>query len=133
MQTYDIAKVNVIVGGQVITGFAEGSVISIEKLEDNFTEHVGVKGEVTTSESNNNTADLTLVLKNTSPSVSYLNGLANRKGQNAVVDVAIVDLNDNGVSASGAECRVRRPADMDFSNEETEREFVIFISDYALA
>ena len=132
MQTYDIDKVNLIVDGQIITGLAEGSVISVEKLADNFTEHVGVKGEVTTSETNNNTAEITVILKNTSPSVSFLNGLANRKGQNAIIDASIVDLNDNGVSGGGAECRVRKPADMDFSNEETEREFVIFVSDYVL-
>ena len=133
MFTYDVKNVNLIVAGQVITGFAEGSVIQAEKLEDNFTEHVGVKGEVTLAETNNNTGEITVVLKNTSPSVSFLNSLANRRGENAIVDVSVVDLNNNGTQISGSQARVRKPADAEYSNEETEREFVIFVGDYTVA
>lgn len=127
MQTYDIKEVHLIIGGQVITGFAEGTVIEVSKLEDNFTEHVGVKGEVTIAETNNETGEVSVTLKNTSPSVAYLNSLANRKGQSAIVDVAIVDFNENSTQVSSANARVRKPADLDFSNEETDREFTIFL------
>lgn len=133
MFTFDIKNVNLVVGGQIITGFAEGSVINAEKLEDNFSEHVGVKGEVTIAETNNETGEITVNLKNTSPSVSYLNSLANKKGESAIVDVAIVDLNTNGTQISGSRCRVRKPADVELGNEETEREFVIFVSDYTVS
>ena len=120
MQTYDIKEVHLIIGGQVITGFAEGTVIEVSKLEDNFTEHVGVKGEVTIAETNNETGEVSVILKNTSPSVAYLNSLANRKGQSAIVDVAVIDFNENSTQVSSANARVRKPADLDFSNEETD-------------
>lgn len=130
MRTYDPMDINVNVGGRIITGFAEGTFVSAERLEDNFTEYVGAKGEVAFSESNNKTGEITITLENTSPSVSYLNDLANRKGAGAVIPVSIVDLNDSGrITVSGAEARIRKPANYEGGKEISEREFVIFVSE----
>ena len=130
VSTYDIKDVNLVVNGVIITGFAEGSVITSEKNEDNFSTHVGVKGEVTFAESNDPTGMITCVLKNTSPSVSYLEGLSNKKGKNAIISAQVIDLNTNGVNSGGTECRVMKPANKEYSNEETEREFSIYVADY---
>lgn len=130
MRTYDPNDVNVIVGGRAITGFAEGTFVTAERLEDNFTEYVGGQGEVALAESNNKTGEITITLENTSPSVDYLNGLANRKGNAAIVPVSIVDLNDNGrITVSGAESRVRKPANYEAGKEISEREFIIFVAE----
>jgi len=131
MFTYDIKDVNVIVDGVVITGLAEGSVITSEKNEDNFSTHVGVKGEVTFAETNDPTGTITITLKNTSPHVRYLESLANRAGQNAIIGVQIIDLNTNAVNVSGNECRVMKSSDKEYSNEETEREYNIMVADYS--
>lgn len=130
MRTYDPNDVNVVVGGRTITGFAEDSFVSAERLEDNFTEYVGAKGEVAMAESNNKTGEITLTLQSTSPSVTYLNNLAERKGSAAIVPVSIVDLNDDGkITVSGAEARVRKPSNYEAGREISEREFVIFVSE----
>lgn len=130
MRTYDPNDVNVIIGGRAITGFAEGTFVAAERLEDNFTEYVGAKGEVALAESNNKTGEITITLESTSPSIGYLNDLANRKGASAVVPVSIVDLNDSGrITVSGAEARVRKPANYEGGKEISEREFVIFVSE----
>lgn len=128
MRTYDPKNINVIVGGVVLTGVAENTFVTAERMEDSFTEYVGAKGEVAMSETSNDTGEITVTLANTSPSVRYLNGLANRKGQAAIVPVQIVDLNDNTI-ISATEARVRRPANYEGSKEISEREFVIFCSE----
>ncbi len=128
MKTYDPKLVNLVVDGTVITGFAEGTFISAEKTEDNFTEYVGAQGEVTLAENANETGGITITLKNTSPSVAFLNGLANRKGERAIVPVSIVDLNNGKATVGGRECRVRKPANYEASDEVSTREFVIFVS-----
>lgn len=130
VKTYNIDAVNLVVGGRVITGLSDGSSISVEKAEDNFEEHVGVKGEVAVAEINNPIAEVTVTLQNTSPSVRYLDGLANKKGENAMVSTQIIDLSTNGINSGGTKSRVVKPSDKEYSNEITEREFTIRIFDY---
>ena len=48
--SYDPKKVNVIVGGRIITGFASDGVVTLTKNEDSVTPSVGAKGDVTYSE-----------------------------------------------------------------------------------
>lgn len=133
MRAYDPNDVNVIVDGVALTGFAEDTFVSAERTEDNFTEYVGAQGEVAMAESNNRTGEITVTLEGTSPSVEYLNGLANRKGKNAIVSVSVVDLNDDSrVVISGAEARVRKPAVYEAGKEIAEREFVLFVSEMEL-
>lgn len=130
MRTYDPKDVNVIVGGVALTGFAEDTFVTAERMEDSFTEYVGAKGEVAMADNNNKTGEITVTLEATSPSVAYLNELANRKGKNAIVPVTVVDLNDDSrVVISGAEARVRKPASYEAGKEISEREFVIFVSE----
>ena len=132
LKTYDIANVNLVVGGRTITGLADGTVIQAEKNADSFTSHVGVKGEVTLAENNDSTGTITVTVKNTSPSYPYLTQLGNRKGRNAIVPAQIVDFNENSVQAGGSEARVMRPANASWSDEETSREFQIFVADFSM-
>ena len=130
VRTYDSMEVNLVVGGVVITGHASGTWITAERAEDDFTEHVGAKGEVAISETNNRTGEITVTLENTSPSVTYLYELSKRRGRNALVPVAVIDANEEGrIRISAPEARVRRPANYETSNEITEREFTIFCAD----
>ena len=70
--TYDPKKVNVIVGGRVITGFASDGVVTLAKSEDSVTPSVGAKGDVTYSENANESGTVSLTLMSTSSSLSYL-------------------------------------------------------------
>lgn len=54
---YDPEDVNLIVDGTIITGFAEDTFIAVERMEDTFTEYVGVKGEVSMAENANETGE----------------------------------------------------------------------------
>ncbi len=68
--TYDPKKVNVIVGGRVITGFASDGVVTLAKSEDSVTPSVGAKGDVTYSENANESGTVSLTLMSTSSSLS---------------------------------------------------------------
>lgn len=127
VELYDPKLVNLIVGGIIITGFAEDSFIAVEKMEDTFTEYVGAKGEVSMAENANETGEITITLARTSPSIPYLNKLGLAKGGNALVSVQVVDLNTNATNVSGNDARVRKPANLEHGKEINEREFTIFV------
>lgn len=127
--TYDPQKVNLVVNEVVITGFADGSMIEVERNEDAIYPYVGTKGEVSIAESADRTGTIKVTLKQTSPSVAYLNTLAKQKGDDASFPVSIVNMNTNGQSASGTDCRVKKMATETYDKEVTEREFEIFVSD----
>lgn len=44
--SYDPKKVNLVMNGKIITGFASDSMITIARNEDTVTTQVGVKGDV---------------------------------------------------------------------------------------
>ena len=73
--SYDPKKVNVIVGGRTITGFAADGVVSVTKNEDSITPAVGAKGDVTYSENANESGTIAITLMSTSSSLSYLREL----------------------------------------------------------
>ena len=130
--TYDPKKVTLIVGTVAIVGYAEGSMIEIERNEDAITAHVGTQGEVAFAESADKTGIVKVTLMQTSPSVSYLNTLAKQKGDDAAFPISVVNMNTNGVSASGTKARVKKMASEVIDKEITEREFEIFVADLDL-
>ena len=78
--SYDPQKVNVIVAGRVITGFASDGVVNLTRNSDSVTPAVGAKGDVAYSENADETGTVALTLMSTSASLSYLRDLeAKRK------------------------------------------------------
>ena len=66
VQSYDPKKVNVIVAGRAITGFASDGVVTLSKNEDSVTPSVGAKGDVAYSENANESGTIALTLMSTS-------------------------------------------------------------------
>lgn len=90
--SYDPQKVNVIVAGRVITGFASDGVVNLTRNSDSVTPAVGAKGDVAYSENADETGTVALTLMSTSASLSYLRDLeAKRK----MVSVSVQDKNDS--------------------------------------
>lgn len=74
LSTYDFKQVAVILGGRIISGFAEGDdAVTVETDNDEFSLTVGADGEATRSKSNNRSATITLRLLKTSQSNDILN------------------------------------------------------------
>lgn len=127
--TYDIKKVSVIVDGRHLTGFSEDTKVSAEREEEGILAYVGVDGDVDHSINSNNSGEITVPLKGTSPSVSYLNRLANTK---KLVPVTVIDLNENGINASATEAFVAMPMYPEKGVEISEVEFALKTGDLTI-
>lgn len=114
--TYDPQKVNVIVDGRVITGFASDGVVTLTRNSDSVTPAVGAKGDVAYSENADETGTVAITLMSTSASLSYLRGLeAKRK----MVTVSVQDVNDNDASVMSCDnCRVLKMPDAARTKEQ---------------
>ncbi len=114
--TYDPQKVNVIVDGRVITGFATDGVVTLTRNSDSVTPAVGAKGDVAYSENADETGTVAITLMSTSSSLSYLRSLeAKRK----MVTVSVQDVNDNDAFVMSCDnCRVLKMPDAARTKEQ---------------
>ena len=123
--TYDPKKVNVIVGGRVITGFASDGVVTLAKSEDSVTPSVGAKGDVTYSENANESGTVSLTLMSTSSSLSYLRDL---EAKRRAVNVSITDANDDtALTMNEDNCRITKMPDVARQKEQATVTVTIFV------
>lgn len=122
--TYDPKKVNVIVGGRVITGFASDGVVTLAKSEDSVTPSVGAKGDVTYSENANESGTVSLTLMSTSSSLPYLRDL---EAKRRAVNVSITDANDDTAFTMNEDnCRITKMPDVARQKEQATVTVTIF-------
>ena len=123
--TYDPKKVNVIVGGRVITGFASDGVVTLAKSEDSVTPSVGAKGDVTYSDNANESGTVSLTLMSTSSSLSYLRDL---EAKRRAVNVSITDANDDTAFTMNEDnCRITKMPDVARQKEQATVTVTIFV------
>jgi len=125
VRTYDAAKVVLIIGGVPISGFADGTFSTAERTSDTYAMVSGADGIVSRAKTNDFTGSLTITLAQTSPSNSYLSGLAivDENTGAGVVPILCKDNSGNSLyfSASGW---IRKPATAEFGKEISDREWV---------
>lgn len=126
-KTYKPKDVKVIVDGTILTGFSDGTFVQCTKNEDTNTMHVGAQGEVDFVESADETGQITVTLKHTSPSNVFLNKKAKAKDPFAV---SLVDRNDGKMTTGGTQCKIQKVPDMERSNEVSGIEWVFLVADY---
>lgn len=129
VRTYDATNVTVMVDGQFITGFAEGSFVECEKDEDNFNTKISAQGDVAVAVRNNTLGTITITLSQTSPSISLLDKLANTKKQ---FPVSVISNNEVKEKVYGTKAMVKKPANKTFSDEIEDREYEIQVFDYTV-
>ena len=123
--TYDPKKVNVIVGGRVITGFASDGVVTLAKSEDSVTPSVGAKGDVTYSENANESGTVSFTLMSTSSRLSYLR---DREAKRRAVNVSITDANDDTAFTMNEDnCRITKMPDVARQKEQATVTVTIFV------
>lgn len=126
MKEYSPKDVLVIFGGNVLTGFADGTMVSINRETDSFTKHVGSQGEVTRVKSANKSAEIIIMLAQSSPSNLILSGIQalDELTSNGILPLIIKDLSGKSIYFSG-QAWIRKPADSEFSDEITDREWAL--------
>ncbi|KZN96163.1 hypothetical protein AZI98_08855 [Aeribacillus pallidus] len=127
IRTYDATNVTVTVDGKFITGFAEGSFVECEKDETNFDVKVSAQGDVSIAKRNNTLGTITITLSQTSPSVSFLDSLAN---SGKMFPISVISNNEVKEKVYGTKAMVEKPANKTFSDEAEDREFTIKVFDY---
>lgn len=124
VRTVDSRDTSVVIDGQFITGFAEGSYVEWEKDEDNFSAKVDAFGDVGVAITNNTLGTITITLSQTSPSLALIKRLANSRKKFPVW----VTTPDEKVG--GTEAMIKQTPSGGLSDEIEDREFEIQVFDY---
>lgn len=123
---FDFKDTTTVVASNILTGFMDGTPITVEKNEDRYAQHVGADGQVTYNRSNNNTGTATLTLKQDSPSVPVLDALLK---SDESFDITLSD-SKRGKSVSGENCRFANNPSFTRGAEVEGVEYTILIGDY---
>jgi len=133
VKTYDPSQVALIVGGFNITGFADGSFVTVARNADAFALYVGTDGEGTRAKSNNKSGRITITLAQSSDSNAILSGIASldELSNNGVVPVLVKD--SSGLSLYAAETAwIVKSPDSEFGKELGSREWIIETDNLAM-
>lgn len=130
VQTYNPADVRVIIAGIVVTGYADGTSIVIERSEPNlYNEHVGAQGEVSRTATTNRTALLKFTLKQTSPFNTQMQLIVNTLNS-AKFPVSVQNKSDLKYKGGSSEAWVKTLPNKELGQDEQMREYAIFMADF---
>ncbi len=128
LKTYDPNEVSLIFAGAPISGFADGTFVSVDQNEDSFSLVVGSDGEGARSKNNNRSATLTFTLLQTSESNAFLAAAHNADILSANGDgigpVLVKDGSGNSLYTAD-KAWVRKPPTAEFGREVGSREWVL--------
>ncbi len=123
---YDPGRINLIVCGIIVTGFHSGSFVKCERDTDTWKKEKGAQGDGLRVRSRNKGGKITFTLQATSPSNKLLlarHNLDERTG-NGSGSSMMRDLDGNGL-ASAENSWIVKPADIEYSDEHTPREWMV--------
>jgi hypothetical protein len=121
--TYDPKKVNLIVDGVTISGFADGSFIKVARLDKElFKTHVGAHGEVGRTKNPNTAGKFTFTLLKESPSNVVLDAF---KNLSAPIALALMDKSDAMIVAVATNAWISTDPDLDFAIDDMKVEWEI--------
>lgn len=126
VKTYDPSQVALIIGGFNITGFADGSFVTVARNADAFALYIGTDGEGTRAKSSNKSGRITITLSQSSDSNAILSAilLADELSNTGVVPVLIKDNSGTSLFAAETAWIVKAP-DSEFGRELGSREWII--------
>lgn len=125
-KTYNAKKVIITYNGIPITGFADGTFLTITPARERSTKKVGADGEVARSKSNDHTHEVTFTLLQTSASNNYLSNLleVDRLTDVGAYPLQVVDLSGTTLHFWDA-AWIKQEADGEFANEISDRAWVL--------
>jgi len=119
--TYKPGEVSVVFGGYELTGFADGTIVVVEREEDSFTKHVGADGEVSRTLNANQSGTVTLTLKQTSDSNRILGELlaTDEDDGSGVAELIVKDNLTN--KAFAGEAWLQKPPNFERGKEQSDQ------------
>jgi len=126
VRRYDPAQNSLIMGGQIMEGFAEGTFINITRNADSFSLVIGADGSGTRTKSNDRSGKIAITLQQTSPSNDVLQGFLTADELNNGGQFTALHKDNSGRTVNAAETAwVMKPPDQGFAKEAENREWVI--------
>lgn len=130
VKTYDPKQVSVIIGGKIMSGFADGSIVKVKRNSDAFTLKVGVDGGGTRAKSNDSSGEIEIELMQSSNSNDDLSAFAQADAlTNAGVVSGIVKDGSGRTVVGATTCWVKKMPDVSFGKEVGTRTWVIVSDD----
>ena len=129
-KTYNPKAVQLSFLGNIASGYAEGTMITATRNEDDFTAQAGTTGEVTRVANCNRTGTVTIRLKAASQFNDVLSALRQQDllFGNALGPLFIKELNGTTL-VSAAEAWIKRQPDMERGKEESVVEWTLECAD----
>ncbi len=127
-KVYNPKDITIIFGPIIVSGFADGTFLSIDFNEDAYSLQVGTDGEGTRSKTNNKSATITFTLMQSSDTNDLLSALhqtdISTSGGDGIVPFLVKDL--QGTSLYVAETAwIRKAPTSEFGREAGPREWAI--------
>ncbi len=126
VRTYDPKEVHIIIGGFEMMALTDGTFFTITMDDDAYAKVTGADGETSRAKSNNNGAEATISLQQTSPSNDILSGIAiaDKLSNSGIVPVIVKDSLGTTVLFS-AEGWVKKMPDVTYGKEIGNRDWPI--------
>lgn len=130
VRTYDPSQVIVTINGANMSGFADGTFVTIERDEQSFTKVIGADGTSSRSKTSNRSGMLTITLAQTSPSNDILSALLaqDEASSDAVFSVQVKDNSGDSRVFSGTGWVQGMPS-IEYGKDMSNREWVIELVD----
>lgn len=126
--TYDPSELAILINGDEVFGFAEGEMVTIEKVEEHFNVYTGTLGETTRARVLDNNYRVTFRLQQTSPFIDTFEKYKITNNVATLPPVVAMQIKDpssyDGFFAASAWLQV--DPSRSWSNEVGVREYVFF-------
>lgn len=124
--TYDPAEVHIALGGQQISGYADGTFVQIEFDEQQWNKVTGADAHTARAKTNNYAGAVTITLLATSAGNDILNSfwLADKRNNGGAVPLSVIDKQGN-TRWSARFAWIRQMPTQGFSKEVETREWVL--------
>jgi hypothetical protein len=129
MGTYDARKVVTTVDGVIITGYSDSSMVKASKDNDNFEASSSAQGDSIITINGDSLGTIEITLNQTSPSISFLDRLANER---KIVPVWVNSNNEIKEVVGGTQAIITKPSDKEFGKSATNRTYTIKVLDYTV-
>src|SRR6188472_1379309 len=123
VRTYNAAKILVVFNGVPLTGYADGTFVSIEMQNDGVTTQVGADGELARAVNADRRCTVTVTLQQTSPANDFLSTMFAVDALTCggrIGPILVQDLCGDTLFAA-SEAWIVKPADIEFGKEVTTR------------
>ena len=128
--TYDPQQVSLVIAGQIIDGFDESEMVSLDYTEDRFITRVGARGGVSRSRVVNSQGRMTITLMSSSKSNDDLSNLFNTDYYGGGGTFSVLLRDASGTSqASAKTAYILKPPPLRFGKEIGPREWIIQMDD----